>query len=151
MSAPEVARRFCEAVADRDDSLCGVNFANPDMVGHTGSIPAAIAAVETVDRCSQTCWRRCEARGGVCLVTADHGNAETMLTPEGKPHTAHTTNPVPLVVTLPDNTDTHPALRDGGRLGDGAAPTVLQLLGLELPAEMTGSSLVVGATVPVAR
>ena len=80
-----------------------VNFANPDMVGHTGSIPAAIAAVETADRASASSLDAVRRAGGVALVTADHGNAETMLEPDGvSPHTAHTTNPVPLVVTRPE-------------------------------------------------
>jgi 2,3-bisphosphoglycerate-independent phosphoglycerate mutase len=114
-----------------------VNFANPDMVGHTGSIPAAIKAVETVDACLHEVVEAVEAAGGVCLVTADHGNAETMLEADGvSPHTAHTTNPVPLVLTAPGF-----VLSDGGELSD-LAPTVLDLLGLEQPQELTGRSLV---------
>jgi 2,3-bisphosphoglycerate-independent phosphoglycerate mutase len=114
-----------------------VNFANPDMVGHTGSIPAAVAAVETTDRCLGKVLDAIAGAGGTALVTADHGNAETMLADDGvSPHTAHTTNPVPLVATLRDA-----ALRDGGELSD-LAPTCLDLLGIEQPPEMTGRSLV---------
>ncbi len=115
-----------------------INFANPDMVGHTGEIAAAVTAVETVDRCLGDVIAAIHGTGGACLVTADHGNCEQMLTEDGSPHTAHTTNPVPLVVT------THAAgLRDGGILAD-VAPTVLALLGIEQPAEMTGKSLLEG-------
>jgi 2,3-bisphosphoglycerate-independent phosphoglycerate mutase len=117
--------------------FCVVNFANPDMVGHTGSIPAVIEAVETTDRCLGRVVERVVALGGVCLVTADHGNAEKMLEADGvSPHTAHTTNPVPLVLTDRDVT-----LSDGGEIGD-LAPTVLELLGIRKPAAMSGQSLV---------
>jgi 2,3-bisphosphoglycerate-independent phosphoglycerate mutase len=113
-----------------------VNFANPDMVGHTGSIPAVIAAVEAVDRALGRVLACVETAGGVCLVTADHGNAEVMLEVDGQsPHTAHTTSPVPLLVT-----DGSLALRDGGELAD-LAPTVLTLLGLPVPDAMTGTPL----------
>jgi 2,3-bisphosphoglycerate-independent phosphoglycerate mutase len=118
-------------------AFCVVNFANPDMVGHTGSIPAAIRAVETVDHCLGRVVERVTELGGVCLVTADHGNAEQLLEADGvSPHTAHTTNPVPLVVTARGV-----SLREGGELAD-LAPTALHLLGLEAPPEMTGEDLV---------
>jgi 2,3-bisphosphoglycerate-independent phosphoglycerate mutase len=136
MSAEEVADR---AVAELSDeyAYCVVNFANPDMVGHTGSIPAVVKAVETGDRCLGEVVERVSELGGVCLVTADHGNAEQMLEPDGvSPHTAHTTNPVPLVVTATGFT-----LRDAGELAD-LAPTALALLGVDQPVEMTGKSLV---------
>ena len=98
MSAPEVAARVAAEAANYDFVI--VNFANPDMVGHTGSIPAAIAAVETTDRALGVVLDAVRRAGGTALVTADHGNAETMLEPDGvSPHTAHTTNLVPLVVT----------------------------------------------------
>jgi 2,3-bisphosphoglycerate-independent phosphoglycerate mutase len=136
MSAPEVAERFAAALAD-GYAFGIVNFANPDMVGHTGSIPAAVAAVETTDRCLGRVLEAVEAAGGIALVTADHGNAETMLAEDGAgPFTAHTTNPVPLVVTDPGT-----ELRDGGELSD-LAPICLDLLGLPQPSEMTGRSLV---------
>jgi 2,3-bisphosphoglycerate-independent phosphoglycerate mutase len=136
MSAREVAARVAEALGD-GFAFCVVNFANPDMVGHTGVIPAVVRAVETVDGCLGEVVEATHRAGGVCLVTADHGNAEKLLEDDGvSPHTAHTTNPVPLVLTSSDV-----AMRSGGELSD-LAPTVLDLLGLEQPAAMTGSSLV---------
>jgi 2,3-bisphosphoglycerate-independent phosphoglycerate mutase len=136
MSADELAERFCEEVG-RGYAFAVVNFANPDMVGHTGSIPAVVEAVETVDACLQRVVDAVAAAGGVCLVTADHGNAEIMLEPDGvSPHTAHTTSPVPLILTAP-----HAPLRSGGELSD-LAPTTVALLGVEQPSEMTGKSLV---------
>jgi 2,3-bisphosphoglycerate-independent phosphoglycerate mutase len=135
MSAAEVARRVVDEVGTGYAFLV-VNFANPDMVGHTGSIPAVVRAVETTDACLARVAEAVHAAGGTCLVTADHGNAEVMLEPDGSsPHTAHTTSPVPLVLTAGA-----PALRDGGELSD-LAPTVLDLLGVEQPARMTGKSL----------
>jgi 2,3-bisphosphoglycerate-independent phosphoglycerate mutase len=113
-----------------------INFANADMVGHTGVIPAAIHGIETIDACLAQVIEAVHASGGTCLVTADHGNAEHMLEEDGSPNTAHSTNPVPLIVTQPGLT-----LRDGGALGD-VAPTVLQLLGIEQPTAMTGRSLI---------
>ncbi len=139
MSAVELAARFCGEVGN-GYRFAIVNFANPDMVGHTGSIPAVRTAVEVVDRCLGRVLDCVERAGGVCLVTADHGNAEVMLEPDGvSPHTAHTSNPVPLVVT-----DAAVALREGGELSD-LAPTILTLLGLPIPAEMTGTSLTTSA------
>jgi 2,3-bisphosphoglycerate-independent phosphoglycerate mutase len=136
MSAHEVARRFVAEIA-AGYRFAIVNFANPDMVGHTGVIPAAVTAVETVDACLGEVVEAVQRLGGVCVVTADHGNAEQMLEGEsGRPHTAHTTNPVPLVVTVEDV-----SLGAGGTLSD-LVPTCLALLGLEPPAEMTGRNLV---------
>ena len=136
MSADEVTDRVVEQVGD-GYAFCVVNFANPDMVGHTGSIPAVIEAVETADRCLGRVVGRVAELGGVCIVTADHGNAEKMLEADGvSPHTAHTTNPVPLVVTDPSA-----ALREDGEIAD-LAPTVLELLGIRQPSDMTGQSLV---------
>jgi 2,3-bisphosphoglycerate-independent phosphoglycerate mutase len=135
MSAREIAARFCEEL-QTGYRFGVVNFANPDMVGHTGSIPAVTSAVETTDACLGQVVRCIEEAGGVTLVTADHGNAEIMLEPDGvSPHTAHTTSSVPLVVT-----DESIGLRDGGELSD-LAPTILSLLGLPVPAEMTGKPL----------
>ena len=135
MSAPQVAAEVSAALA-KGYRFCVVNFANPDMVGHTGVIPAVVQAVETADACLGQVVGAAERVGGVCLVTADHGNAETMLEPDGSPHTAHTTNPVPLIVTRG-----RASLRDGGELSD-LAPTVLDLLELPVPEAMTGTSLV---------
>ena len=135
MSAPEVAERFAAEIGD-GYRFGIVNFANPDMVGHTGVIPAVVQACETVDACLGRVVDAVTAAGGVCLITADHGNAEQELHDDGSPHTAHTTNPVPLVVTASDLT-----LRDGGELSD-LVPTCLDLLGLEPPPEMTGKSLI---------
>ena len=136
MSAPEVARRFVEGIERGRLGFAIVNFANPDMVGHSGVIPAVVQAVEAADRCLGDVVAAVAAAGGVCLVTADHGNAETMLEADGvSPHTAHTSNPVPLILTDPDL-----SLRDGGELAD-LAPTCLELLGVPQPPQMTGASL----------
>jgi len=134
MAAAGVAQRFAERFADCY-AFAVVNLANPDMVGHTGVLPAVIAAVEASDAALGAILAAVDRAGGVALVTADHGNAEQMLEPDGSPHTAHTTNPVPLVVTL---AGAH--LREGGKLGD-LAPTVLGLLGVPAPPEMTGQNL----------
>ncbi|HEX2085350.1 MAG TPA: 2,3-bisphosphoglycerate-independent phosphoglycerate mutase, partial [Solirubrobacteraceae bacterium] len=112
-----------------------INFANPDMVGHTGSIPAAIAACEAVDACLGDVVRAVTASGGVCVVTADHGNADEMLEPDGSPDTAHSLNPVPFVVTTTD------VRLDGEGILADVAPTILELLGIEQPPAMTGRSL----------
>ena len=136
MSAPEVAHRFAGEIA-AGYGFAIVNFANPDMVGHTGVIPAVVKAVETVDSCLEEAVKAVQQAGGVSLVTADHGNAEQMLEPDGaSPHTAHTTNPVPLIVTQKDL-----QLREKGELSD-LVPTALSLLGIEPPDEMAGRSLV---------
>jgi 2,3-bisphosphoglycerate-independent phosphoglycerate mutase len=136
MSAPEVTDQLVAALEEEKYRFVIVNYANPDMVGHTGSIPAVVRAVETVDACLGRVLAATERAGGVCLVTADHGNAEQMLEPDGvSPFTAHTTNPVPVVLTLAAAT-----LRADGELQD-LAPTVLDLLDLPVPPEMTGRSL----------
>ncbi len=135
MSAEEVTERLVAAIREGYD-LIVVNYANPDMVGHTGSLEAAITACEAVDRGLGAALGALAETGGAMLVTADHGNCETMIDPEtGGPHTAHTTNPVPVILVG------HPGarLRDG-RLAD-LAPTLLALMGLDRPAEMTGRSL----------
>jgi 2,3-bisphosphoglycerate-independent phosphoglycerate mutase len=138
MSAPELADRVAREVG-AGYRFCVVNFANPDMVGHTGAIPAVVRAVETVDACLGLVVEAVERAGGVCLVTADHGNAERLLEDDGvSPHTAHTTNPVPLVVTLEGA-----QLAPGGELRD-LAPTALGLLGLPVPEAMTGRDLLAG-------
>ena len=138
MSAAEVTDRFCAEIGD-GYGFAVINVANPDMVGHTGSIPAVIRAVQTTDTCLGRIVAAVGAAGGACLVTADHGNAERMLADDGvSPHTAHTTNPVPLLLTGGSR-----ALREGGELSD-LAPTVLDLLGVEQPPAMTGRSLLAG-------
>ncbi len=136
MSARAAADAFVRRWGDGDFRFGIINFANPDMVGHTGSIPAAIEAVEAVDACLADVVDAVHAKGGACVVTADHGNADNMLEPDGSPNTAHSLNPVPLIVTAEV-----PGLRDGGILAD-VAPTVLDLLAIDQPQEMTGESLI---------
>ncbi|MDE3132768.1 MAG: 2,3-bisphosphoglycerate-independent phosphoglycerate mutase [Acidobacteriota bacterium] len=138
MSAPEAAAAFVAAWREHQPSFGIINFANADMVGHTGVIPAAVSAIETVDSCLGEVVRAVQEGGGVLLITADHGNADNMLEPDGSPNTAHSLNPVPVIVTAPGLT-----LREGGVLAD-VAPTLLQLLGYEQPAAMTGVSLIRG-------
>jgi 2,3-bisphosphoglycerate-independent phosphoglycerate mutase len=136
MSAAAAADRFCAEIG-QGYAFGVINFANPDMVGHTGVIPAVVEAVETADAQLARVVDAVHAAGGVCLITADHGNAEQMLEPDGvSPHTAHSTNPVPLVLT-----DTEVTLAGPGELSD-LAPTALELLGLRKSSEMTGRSLV---------
>ncbi len=140
MSAREVADRACARIAAGGLSLVVLNFANADMVGHTGSMAAAVAACEAVDGCLGDVVGAVRKQGGACLILADHGNAEVMIDPAtGRPHTAHTTNPVPCILV----SDGRARLRSGGRLAD-AAPTLLHLLGLRQPAAMDGRSLVPG-------
>jgi 2,3-bisphosphoglycerate-independent phosphoglycerate mutase len=135
MSAREATDAFVERWRQGDCAFGIINYANPDMVGHTGVIEAAVKAVETVDECLGRLVETVGEGGGVCLVTADHGNADNMLEPDGSPNTAHSMNPVPLVVTE-DVGD----LREGGILAD-VAPTILALMGSDPPAEMTGENL----------
>ena len=140
MSAPEVGMDLVEAIKSDKYDVIVINFANPDMVGHTGVIPAAIKAVERVDSLVGDAVNAVKEVGGVLFICADHGNAEKMIDYEtGKPHTAHTTNPVPFILV---NADASMKLREGGCLAD-IAPTLLELMGLEQPAEMTGKSLIV--------
>ena len=136
MSAYLVKDKLIEELDKDEFDVVIVNFANCDMVGHTGIIPAAIKAVSVVDECVGEVYEKVEELGGTMLITADHGNSERLLDEENNPFTAHTTNPVPLVVT-----NTHLELKEGGKLGD-LAPTMLQLLGLPIPEEMTGESLI---------
>jgi 2,3-bisphosphoglycerate-independent phosphoglycerate mutase len=136
MSAREAAAAFVGAWRADAPRFGIINFANADMVGHTGVIEAAVTAVETVDECLGEVVAAVHERGGVCLVTADHGNADHMLEPDGSPNTQHSLNPVPLIVTSPAASP----LAQGGILAD-VAPTVLAALGIEQPAQMTGHSL----------
>ena len=138
MSVAQVADEFDRALAEDGYGFAIVNLANPDMVGHTGSIPAAVKAVEATDAALGRILAAVEREGGVALVTADHGNAEEMIDSDGNPQTAHTSNPVPLVVTDPDV-----SLRTGGELSD-LAPTVISLLGLAKPLQMSGHNLLEG-------
>jgi 2,3-bisphosphoglycerate-independent phosphoglycerate mutase len=137
MSAPQVCDVVVKAVNQRDFDLIVVNFANPDMVGHTGVFEAAVKAVETCDACLARIWDAIREHPYTWLVTADHGNSETMVDPEtGLVHTYHTTNPVPFICI---DEDRRP-LRSGGSLRD-IAPTILGVLGREAPREMTGRDL----------
>jgi 2,3-bisphosphoglycerate-independent phosphoglycerate mutase len=135
MSARAATDAFVERWRGGDHRFGIINYANPDMVGHTGVIPAAVKAVETVDACLGEVVGAVHDSGGACVVTADHGNADHMLEPDGSPNTAHSMNPVPLIVTAHVG-----ELASGGILAD-VAPTVLALLGQDAPPEMTGRSL----------
>jgi 2,3-bisphosphoglycerate-independent phosphoglycerate mutase len=142
MSAQLVTEKLLAGIADDDYAFILVNFANPDMVGHTGVLPAAVKAVETIDVCLDKVIGAVLARGGEALITADHGNCELMIDPEtGGPHTAHTTNPVPIWWATRDARGRK--LANGG-LAD-VAPTLCALLGIPQPPEMTGHSLIVPA------
>ncbi len=140
MSAPEVGRRLTAAIVSDKYDVIVINFANPDMVGHTGVIEAAIKAVERIDECIGAAVDAIHQVDGVLFICADHGNAEKMIDPEtGEPHTAHTTNPVPFILVNYDDSYT---LREGGCLAD-IVPTLIEIMGLEQPKEMTGRSLLV--------
>jgi 2,3-bisphosphoglycerate-independent phosphoglycerate mutase len=136
MSAYEVTDALLKEIQDDKFDAILLNFANPDMVGHSGMLEPTIKAIETVDECLGKIVDLILEKGGYAIITADHGNADEVITPEGEPMTAHTTNPVPVIVTKQGI-----QLRDGGILGD-LAPTMLDLLKLEQPAEMTGKSLI---------
>jgi 2,3-bisphosphoglycerate-independent phosphoglycerate mutase len=137
MSARGAADAFIDGWKQYGPRFGVINFANPDMVGHTGVIPAAVTAIEAVDACLGDVVDAVHESGGACLITADHGNADHMLEPDGSPNTAHSLNPVPLILTVPG-----PDLAPGGVLAD-VAPTVLEMLGVEQPPAMTGHSLIV--------
>ena len=140
MSAPEVTDKVVAAIGSGRFDVVVINYANTDMVGHTGRLDAAIKAVETVDACLGRLVAAVEAAGGTLVITADHGNAEMMRDPiTGEPHTAHTLNPVPFLIVNPPRAI---ARVDDGRLAD-VAPTLLDILGLPKPAAMTGHSLIV--------
>ena len=137
MSAYEVTEALLKEIeAEKHDAII-LNFANPDMVGHSGKLEPTMKAIEVVDECLGKVVDAILAKEGIAIITADHGNADEVITLEGNPHTAHTTNPVPVIVTKKGLT-----LREGGILGD-LAPTMLDLLGLKQPKEMTGKSLIV--------
>ena len=136
MSAYEVTDKLVPAIESGKYDMIILNYANCDMVGHTGVFEAAVKAVEAVDTCVGRVVEAINKMGGVALITADHGNADKMVDADGSPFTAHTTNPVPFCVVGYDC-----QLREGGRLAD-IAPTMLQIMGLEQPAEMDGVSLI---------
>ena len=142
MSAPEAAEAFVSSWSNDPPTFGIINFANADMVGHTGVIPAAVAAVETVDSCLARVVEAVHRSGGACLITADHGNADHMLEPDGSPNTAHSLNPVPVIVTVPGL-----SLRGGGVLAD-VAPTLLAMLQIAQPDAMSGTSLIDALAVP---
>jgi 2,3-bisphosphoglycerate-independent phosphoglycerate mutase len=135
MSAAAATAAFVDGWREHEPGFAIINFANPDMVGHTGVIEAAVKAIETVDGCLGRVVEAVQEAGGTCVITADHGNADNMLEPDGSSNTAHSMNPVPLIVTADVG-----ELREGGILAD-VAPTVLALLGQEQPAEMKGRAL----------
>ncbi len=138
MSAYEVTEKVVDAINSQNYDCIILNYANPDMVGHTGSLEAAIKAIETVDECVGKVVEAVEKQNGVLIITADHGNAEQMIDYKtGEPHTAHTTNPVPLILVGMEN-----AKLKQGRLAD-LAPTMLAIMELEKPQEMTGESLII--------
>ena len=140
MSAYEVTDAVLKAVDSGKYDVMILNYANCDMVGHTGVMEAAVKAVKTVDECVGRVVSEILARGGQCIVTADHGNADRMVDEEThQPFTAHTTNPVPCIVV--SDKLIGKSLRSGGRLAD-LAPTMLDMMGLEKPVEMTGESLI---------
>jgi 2,3-bisphosphoglycerate-independent phosphoglycerate mutase len=138
MSAYEVCDRLCEAIRAGKHDVIIINFANPDMVGHTGVFDAAVQAVEAVDDCIGQVTEAILAKGGKVIITAGHGNADKMMEDDGSPFTAHTTNPVPAIVVGAENVK---KLREGGVLAD-LAPTMLQLMGIPQPKEMTGKTLI---------
>jgi 2,3-bisphosphoglycerate-independent phosphoglycerate mutase len=139
MSAPEVTEAFLEQLASGKYQVIIMNYANADMVGHTGDMDAAIKAIETVDRCVGKVVKAVQEKGGTVIITADHGNADEMLDPNGHPHTAHTTNRAPFILIGEDAGRVK--LRPGGILAD-IAPTMLDLMGIPVPPEMTGRSLI---------
>ncbi|MGC9505582.1 2,3-bisphosphoglycerate-independent phosphoglycerate mutase [Baaleninema sp.] len=149
MSAKDVTDIAVEAIGKRTYSLVVINYANPDMVGHTGVMDASVEAIETVDRCLGRLLEAISQAGGTTLITADHGNAEYMKDENGNPWTAHTTNPVPFILVEGEGVKVpghggEVVLREDGRLAD-IAPTILQLLELPQPEEMTGRSMIVPA------
>ncbi len=138
MSAYEVTQKVVEAIKSEKYNAIILNYANPDMVGHTGNLEAAVKAIETIDECVGKVVEQIEEKNGVLLITADHGNAEQMIDYKtGEPHTAHTTNPVPLILVGMENVKLKT-----GKLAD-LAPTMLDIMGLEKPEEMTGESIIV--------
>ena len=140
MSAEELTDALLETLDKNENDVIIINYANPDMVGHTGIMDAAIKAIKTVDKCMDKVIKKVLELGGEVIVTADHGNVDLMEDPTSHaPHTAHTTNPVPMILVSDDKKDIK--LKSGGKLAD-VSPTMLELLGIEQPKEMTGNSLI---------
>ncbi|MNP20715.1 2,3-bisphosphoglycerate-independent phosphoglycerate mutase [compost metagenome] len=136
MSAYEVADACVKEIEAENHDAIILNFANPDMVGHSGMLEPTIKAVEVTDECMGRVVDAVIAKGGVAIIIADHGNADMVFDEQGRPFTAHTTNPVPFILTASDV-----VLRDGGILAD-VAPTILDLMQLPQPVEMTGQSMI---------
>ncbi|MFN9630654.1 MAG: alkaline phosphatase family protein, partial [Cyanobacteriota bacterium] len=152
MSADKLTESCIAAINKGIYSLVVINYANPDMVGHTGQIAATAEAITTVDRCVGKLLEATTRMGGTRLITADHGNAEVMRGPDGRPWTAHTTNPVPVILVEGEKRQlaghaTDVKLREGGGLAD-IAPTLLAILGLPKPERMSGHSLILAAESP---
>jgi 2,3-bisphosphoglycerate-independent phosphoglycerate mutase len=146
MQTAEVCNTACQAIASGLYPFIILNFANPDMVGHTGMLPKAVEAIESVDAAFAKLIEALQAAKGTLLITADHGNCEQMINYEtGEPHTAHTTNPVPFIIANFQSDDPL-GLKNGAKLQDGSladvAPTILKILEIEQPAEMRGRSLI---------
>ena len=140
MSAPEVCDKLCAAIRSDKYDVIIINFANPDMVGHTGVIDAVVKAVETVDECVGKAVEAVKEVDGVMFICADHGNAEMLIDYKtGEPFTAHTTNPVPFILV---NYDEAYTLKEDGKLCD-IVPTLIDIMGMDKPAEMTGQSLLI--------
>ena len=137
MSALEIRDKIIPEIKSGSADFICLNFANPDMVGHTGVFEAAMKACETVDSCTKNIVEAALENDYTTIIIADHGNSETMRNPDGSPNTAHTTNPVPIIVVDPDLK----SVKDGGILGD-IAPTILHLMGVDKPAAMDRESLV---------
>ncbi|MFM7194751.1 MAG: 2,3-bisphosphoglycerate-independent phosphoglycerate mutase, partial [Bacteroidota bacterium] len=137
MSAADIRDAIIKDIRNNHPDFICLNFANPDMVGHTGDFQAAVKAVETVDQCNEAVTEVARQEGYAIIIIADHGNADMMINPDGSPNTAHTTNLVPCILV----NDEFKGVWKDGKLGD-IAPTVLQLLGIPQPAEMTGHSLI---------
>ena len=139
MSAYEVADNLVEAIKSEKYDVIVVNFANPDMVGHTGIMEATVKAIEAVDECVGKAYDALMEKNGQMFICADHGNAEKLVDTDGSPFTAHTTNPVPFILV---NYDEAYTLREGGCLAD-IVPTLIEMMGMEQPKEMTGKSLLI--------
>ncbi|MFM8834736.1 MAG: 2,3-bisphosphoglycerate-independent phosphoglycerate mutase, partial [Cytophagales bacterium] len=137
MSAPDIRDKIIPELEKKEADFICLNFANPDMVGHTGVFSAAVMACETVDQCNEAVTEAARRNGYVTIIIADHGNSDVMINDDGTPNTAHTTNLVPCI--LVDDSQTFSKINDG-KLGD-LAPTILTLMGIDLPAEMTGKVL----------